>query len=82
MNDEEKKFLTDLVDKERSFHIDLAKSGMRYGAFMALTAALFALGGEELLRYDWLSGYILLVLAVITAYLVTISARKELKKSS
>lgn len=81
MNDEEKKFLTDLVDKERSFHIDLSKSGMRYGAFIAIIAALFALGGEELIRYDLLSGGILLASAIILTVVVTLSTRKKLKKS-
>lgn len=80
MNDEEKKFLTDLVNTEREFHLDLAKSGMRYGAYMAITAALFALGGEELIHFDWSAGGILLISAGIITVVATSSAHKKLKK--
>lgn len=64
-------------DEDRDFEIKLAKVGMRYGAFMAVTAALFALGGEELIRLNLLSGSILLVSGIITAYVCTKSTRKE-----
>ncbi len=57
MNDEEKKFLTDLIDKERVFHVDLAKIGMKFGAFVSLGVAVFAIGGTLLfsvLEHDYL----------------------------
>jgi len=44
MNDEEKKFLTELVDKEREFHINLADIGMRFGTSVALALVLFSSG--------------------------------------
>lgn len=81
MNDEEKKILTDLIDNERAFHVGLAKTGMVYGACMAIIAALLAVGAEEVIRTDW-SGSILLISAVILAFGITRSARNELKKRS
>lgn len=64
-------------DKDREFDINLAKIGMRYGAFMAITAALFALGAEELLRYDLLSGCILLASGVVITVVCTKRTKKE-----
>lgn len=53
MNNEDKEFHIDLANQNKESDIKLAKIGMSFGGLVALGAALFALGGEELLQLDF-----------------------------
>ena len=60
-------------------HIELSRIGMQFGGIMAVAAALVAIGGEELLHYNWI-GSILLPVGVIIVCVYTGSFKKRINK--
>lgn len=60
--------------------IKLSRVGMIFGGFMAVAAAAFALGGEELLQLRWLTGSALMIAAIIITSIAVSNSRSEMNK--
>lgn len=67
-------------EEDKKFHIEVTKIGMRYGGYIAIAAALFAVGAEQLLQRNWLAGSVLLIVAIAFTCICTCSSRSKINK--